>query len=95
MSDEKGIARFEDLCTGHGPYPPRPNIEASTDTFCNNRGIHCQTHQWDIHCSEDCHGGELLSGKEDVLCNWLEVGRCDDPVSCGSLVATCSEDTLG
>ncbi len=45
-----GVARLNDLCTGHGCFPPRPNSQASPDTFCNNRGVHRQTDSYYVHC---------------------------------------------
>lgn len=35
-----GIVRLGDYCSGHDGYPPRPNIEASTNVFVNGLGIH-------------------------------------------------------
>jgi hypothetical protein len=45
-----GVARFQDVCTGHGCYPSRPNNQASPDTICNNRGVHRQSDSWEAHC---------------------------------------------
>jgi len=98
----RGIARLGDMCSGHGCWPPRANIEASEDVICNNKGVHCEGHAWEIHCcpaddddeDDDCHDGVLAGGSEIVIVNNRRVGRCEDEVSCGSTVETCSEDTF-
>jgi len=41
-----------------------------------------------------CHGGTLAGGSPSTFVNGLEMGRCLDPVDCGSFVETCSIDTL-
>lgn len=35
-----GIVRLGDKCSGHDGWPPRPNIEASTNVFVNDLGVH-------------------------------------------------------
>ena len=90
-----GVARFQDICTGHSCWPSRPNNQASPDTFCNNRGVHRQSDSWEVHCwGPPCHGGSLASGSSTVYVNNLQCGRCGDPVDCGSSVQSCSEDTF-
>ncbi len=69
----------------------------SPDVFCNGRPVHRQTDLWAIHCCipiPECHDAILAMGAPRTLTNWLETGRCTDPVSCGSAVATCSHDTF-
>lgn len=88
-------------------YPPRPNIQGSPDTYCNGRPLHCETHQWAMHCgpvvinpdgipvqSCGCHNGQLEQGSKTVICNNLGVGRCGDKISCNSKVATCSDNVM-
>ena len=89
-----GAARFQDICTGHGCWPPRPNNQASPDVFVNGRGWHRRTDNWEIHCCPPCHGGNLQEGSPDTFINGLEGGRCHDPVDCGSYVQECSPDTI-
>jgi len=36
----------------------------------------------------------LAQGSKTVFTNNKETGRCGDPVSCGSTVQTCSENTF-
>ena len=90
-----GVARLFDICTGHGCWPPRPNVMGSPDTFCNMRPVHRMTDAWMVHCCyAACHPGTLAGGAMRTLTNWLPTGRCGDPVNCGSTVATCSTDTF-
>ena len=90
-----GVARLNDICTGHGCYPPRENVQASPDVFCNGRGVHRQSDAWATHCwGIPCHGGSLASGSSTVIVNNLQCGRCGDPVDCGSSVASCSSNTF-
>ena len=44
-----GVARLNDLCTGHLCYPPRPNCQASPNVFCNDRGVHRQKDNYEFH----------------------------------------------
>lgn len=44
------VARLADLCTGHGCYPPRPNIEGSPNVFVNSRPHHRLGDGWSVHC---------------------------------------------
>ncbi len=89
-------ARFADLCTGHGCYPPRPNIQGSPDVFINDRAAHRQTDAWAPHCcpKRGCHGAVTVSGSATVSVNDLEAARIKDPVSCGSVIMTGSTDVI-
>ena len=89
-----GVCRLGDVCTGHGPYPPRPNIQASTNVFANGRGVHRLGDAWAIHCYKKCHDGKLTSGSSNTIINNLGAGRCGDSVNCGSSVATCSSNVI-
>lgn len=83
----KGACRLQtDLCTGHGCFPPRLNIQASPNVYVNNIRWHRETDLWDVHCCGGCHVGRLARGSPTVFVNNLEGGRIDDPVDCGSLV---------
>lgn len=84
-------ARFFDLCSGHGSCSPRPNIQASENVIINGRGSHRVGDTWAIHC---LHSGVLASGSGTVYVNGRSAGRIADPVSCGSVVATGSEDVI-
>lgn len=89
-----GAARLSDRCTGHGCYPSRPNVEASTDVFTNDRGAHRQGDGWAVHVCTGAHKGNLSSGSSNVFINDKQAGRIGDPVSCGSKVQTGSSDVF-
>ena len=88
--------RLNDICTGHADWPPRPNIQASENVFVNSRGWHRQGDAWETHCNNvpECHDGVLASGSKSVYINGKQAGRIGDPVSCGSSVATGSENVF-
>ena len=92
------ICRAGDSCTGHGCWPPRPNVQGSPDTFVNLLPWHRQTDQWGTHCCPPpppaCHDSRLAHGSPTVFINLLEAGRVGDPVACGSLVAAGSPDSF-
>jgi len=44
------VVRLGDICTGHGCWPPRQNIEASPNVFVNGRGVHRLGDAWAVHC---------------------------------------------
>ena len=77
-------ARLNDLCTGHGNCPPRPNDQGSPNVFINNLPAHRQTDHWTVHCD---HDSNLAAGSSTVYTNNLQQGRIGDPVACGSSVA--------
>lgn len=90
-----GAARLSDICTGHGCYPPRPNIQASTNVIINNRGAHRVSDGWAVHCcGPPCHGSILAKGSPNVYVNGKRLGRCGDAVACGSSVSTCSSNVI-
>lgn len=87
-------ARYKDLCSGHYCYPPRPNNQASTDVFVNKRGAHRVTDNWAPHCCGTCHGGQTASGSNTVFINSKSAARVTDPVNCGSVIMTGSENVF-
>ena len=89
-------ARLNDICTGHDDWPPRENIQGSPNVFVNNRNWHRQGDSWAIHCNAipECHDGVLSSGSSTVYVNNKQAGRIGDPVSCGSSVATGSNNVF-
>jgi uncharacterized Zn-binding protein involved in type VI secretion len=89
-----GAARLNDRCTGHGCFPPRSNIEASTDVFTNDLGAHRQGDSWKHHSCILSHGGNLANGCPDVFINDKQAGRIGDRVNCGSHVQTGSTDVF-
>ncbi len=74
-------------CTGHQDYPPRNNLQGSSNVFVNGIPVHRQGDLWSVHCSgnpKNCHSGALAKGSETVYANSLQLARVGDPVSCGS-----------
>ena len=81
------IHRKGDQGGGHGCWPPRPNIQGSSNVFCNGIAVHTQGMAWSFHCcpKQGCHGGVLAGGSSSVYANNKQLGRRGDPVSCGSI----------
>lgn len=79
------VTRLGDICSGHGPCPPRPNVTASPDVFVNRIRAHRQGDAWAVHC---LHGSVLAAGSRTVYVNGLQLCRIGDPVACGSVSAT-------
>jgi uncharacterized Zn-binding protein involved in type VI secretion len=91
------VHRKGDIGTGHGCWPPRPNIQGSPDVFCNSIPVHRQSDAWGVHCCPPipaCHGSNLAAGSSTVFANGLQLARIGDPVACGSNAATGSGDTF-
>jgi len=89
-----GVVRLGDMCSGHGPYPPRPNDQASSNVFVNNIAAHRETDSWALHCNGDCHTGVLSAGSSSVFVNNLPIARIGDPISCGSTAAQGSSNVF-
>jgi uncharacterized Zn-binding protein involved in type VI secretion len=82
------IARLGDKCSGHGCFPPRPNIQASSNVFVNGIGVHREGDGYATHCcGPSCHTSTLAVGSQKVFVNGKGVGRIADPVACGSAIA--------
>ncbi len=90
------VARLGDSCTGHGLFPPRPNVGASSDVFCNGIAVHRNGDGWAVHCdpSPVCHAGSLSGGSSSVFVNGKAMGRVGDSVSCGGSVAAGSSNVF-
>jgi len=88
-TDMPAAARLGDLCTGHGCWPARPNIEASPDVFIDGIAAHRQGDGWATHVCPPSppHGGTTSSGSPTVFVNGSPKARVGDPVSCGSSIA--------
>lgn len=85
------VTRLGDVCSGHGPCPPRVNISASPNVFVNKIGAHRQGDGWSVHCK---HGSILATGSGTVYVNGRQLGRIGDPVACGSVSATGSQNVF-
>jgi uncharacterized Zn-binding protein involved in type VI secretion len=82
------VHRKGDTGTGHGCYPPRPNIDGSSNVYCNSIPVHRQSDGWSVHCcGPSCHASNLSSGSSTVYANSLQLARIGDPVACGSVTA--------
>lgn len=82
------VTRFGDWCSGHGCWPPRPAITASTDVFVNQKGAVRVGDGYAVHCCKSkCHPGNLAQGSSSVFVNGRPLGRIADWVNCGSVAA--------
>ena len=89
------VTRLGDSCTGHGAFPPRTSTSGSPNVFVNGIPAHRQGDSWSVHCVlNSCHASELKSGSSTVYVNGKALGRVDDPVSCGSVVAVGSSNVF-
>lgn len=89
------VSRLGDICTGHGCWPSRPNVEASPNVFCNNIAVHRQGDAWAAHTCPpipETHASVLAAGSSTVFVNGRQMARIGDPVACGSRVASGSPD---
>ncbi len=76
--------RHRDISLGHGCFPPRPNVQASSDVFINNLGAHRVGDAYPSHCcGKKCHGGAQSVGSPDVFVNGKALARVGDLISCG------------
>lgn len=83
--------RLNDLCTGHGCFPPRENITASEDVFVEDLGAHRVGDLWDVHSCVSIHSGVTVSGSPDVFVNDVPKARVGDQVDCGSAIMSGAE----
>lgn len=92
----RGAARLSDVCTGHGCFPTRPNVQGSPNVYINGRPAHRQGDQWASHCcpNQGCHPSVLAMGSPTVYTNGKQQGRINDPVACGSKVMTGSSNVF-
>lgn len=87
--------RLEDICTGHGCFPPRKNISASANVFVNSRGWHRKGDAWDLHsCGDNAHTSSTEDGSSSVYVNSRRAARIGDPVKCGSACGTGSPNVF-
>ena len=83
------VARYGDICTGHGCWPPRTGITKSPNVFVNGIAVHRLTDTWDSHCcpTDGCHPGVVSAASGSVKVNGLGIARIGDAIDCGSLIA--------
>lgn len=89
-----GLVRLNDICTGHGCFPPRANVGASGNVIVNGLGAHRVGDPWAVHCCVTCHGSSQASGSGNVIVNGQSVARIGDSVACGSSNATGSGNVI-
>lgn len=90
-----GVTRLGDLCTGHGCFPARPSVSASSNVFVNGIAVHRLNDGWDTHCcGPACHAGSLVAGSSTVNVNGKAIGRIGDMIDCGSNVAEGSSNVF-
>ncbi|GHV35150.1 hypothetical protein FACS1894187_07250 [Synergistales bacterium] len=85
------VHRLGDIDTGHGCWPPRPNVQGSPNVTVNSLSWHRQTDAWAPHTCPpipETHASVLAFGSPTVTVNGLQAGRIGDPVACGSVAAT-------
>ncbi len=89
------VHRKGDTGTGHGCWPPRPNIAGSDNVFCNSIPVHRQGDGWATHCCGiACHASNMAAGSSTVHANSKQLARIGDPVACGSAAAKGSGNTF-
>lgn len=89
--------RHTDVCTGHGCWPSRNNIEGSPDVFINDLAAHRVGDAWASHCCcsiPESHGSAQASGSPTVYVNDRPLARVGDSVACGSRNLTGSPDVF-
>lgn len=88
--------RLGDMCSGHGCFSARPNVEGSPDVFINSKPAHRVGDNWEAHGCSVCppHGGVTSSGSGTTFANGKPLARVGDPVSCGSVNQGASPDVF-
>ena len=77
------------LGSGHGCWPPRPNVEGENRFTVRGIPVHCQGHAWGAHtCPSipETHASILATGAPRFTVAGRQIGRIGDPVACGSTV---------
>ena len=85
-----GAVRKGDVCTGHADWGSRPNDEGSPNVFVNGKPSHRKGDHWITHCNSapECHDSVAKEGSPNVFVNGKPKCRINDPVACGSSMAT-------
>lgn len=89
-----GVVRKNDLCSGHGCFPPRPNIQGSPNIWANNIQVHRQGDTWSSHTCGGTHASILAVGSPNVFANNKPVGRKNDAIACGSICMIASSNVF-
>jgi len=86
--------RLTDVCSGHGCFPSRPNVQGSPNVFINDLAVHRETDAWASHCCKTCHSSAAAEGSPNVFVNDLPKCRIGDAVACGSTMVTGSNNVF-
>lgn len=77
------------LCSGHGGFPPRPDIDGDPLVKINGIPVLVDGNAFAEHSDgKSTHGGTAISTRPWLNVNGKGVVCVGDPVSCGSVVAT-------
>ncbi len=87
-------ARLGDMCSGHGCFPPRPAISASSDTFIDGIPALRVGDKYDQHTCSTTHDGAVLVGSSTTFINGSMAARVGDSLDCGSTIAVGSPSTF-
>ena len=84
------VRATQDICTGHGCWPPRLIVQGSDNVMTNNKP---QARLGDALALHACpgsppHGAVISSGSKSVNVNGRPMARVTDSVSCGGSCAT-------
>lgn len=83
------IAIQGSICSGHGDFPPRPDVDGEPLLLINGVPVMVDGNAFAEHTDgNDVHSGTAVSTRPWVTINGKGVICVDDPVSCGSTVAT-------
>ena len=81
------VSTLGDKTTGHGPFPPRANIEASGDVIVNDKGVHRKGDEWaphnspsGLHASSGDYKHVTEAGSASVFVNDKPAARIGDAV---------------
>lgn len=93
------VNREGDQSTGHGCFPPTPNVAENCSTvFVNNKPLAVVGSQFATHsCGDTVHpqsGRTVTMGSGTVFAENKAVARIGDPISCGDAVGQGSPDTF-
>ena len=92
-----GIVRLGDICSGHGCWPSRENIQGSSNVFCNGQPVHRVGDAWAAHTCPaipETHAGSAAAGSGSIFVNGRPVCRIGDAVDCGSIMVTGSNNVF-
>lgn len=82
------ISCLGDSCSGHGCFPPRPGINASSKLFVQGRPAHRVGDSWQLHtCGNDTHDATVVYGSYKMFESGQSVAVIGSVLSCGSILA--------